>query len=217
MGADNILEVEMVTTAGEILVTNECQNSDVFWAIRGGGGGTFGVITSITMKTYPMPQTTQFMWNISAKNGTKSKDWWKLVARLHPKLVALNQQGFQGYYTTSGPMTLGGFFLAYDKSNATITRILGPFLTEIKVAEDMISLVSTVTRYDTWIDAYNALPAQSRDNIDGPGGVISTTRLLTRKGLTEDIDAIAKMFEVIGSHAEEFGASTRLSQTLKQD
>jgi len=35
MGADNVLEFELVTPAGDILTTNECQNRDLFWALRG--------------------------------------------------------------------------------------------------------------------------------------------------------------------------------------
>lgn len=35
LGADQVLEVELVTASGEILKANECQNSDLFWAVRG--------------------------------------------------------------------------------------------------------------------------------------------------------------------------------------
>ncbi|RAK81767.1 FAD-binding oxidoreductase [Aspergillus fijiensis CBS 313.89] len=43
MGADNISEAEMITPQGDHVTVNACQNQDLFWAIRG-GGGTFGVI-----------------------------------------------------------------------------------------------------------------------------------------------------------------------------
>jgi FAD/FMN-containing dehydrogenase len=35
LGADQVLEIEMVTPSGEVLVVNECQNTDLFWAMRG--------------------------------------------------------------------------------------------------------------------------------------------------------------------------------------
>jgi FAD/FMN-containing dehydrogenase len=35
MAADQVLETEVVTPSGEILIINECQNSDLFWAFRG--------------------------------------------------------------------------------------------------------------------------------------------------------------------------------------
>jgi hypothetical protein len=45
MGADNLLEATIVTPNGRFLLANPCVNSDLFPAIRGGGGGgTFGVV-----------------------------------------------------------------------------------------------------------------------------------------------------------------------------
>lgn len=35
LGADQVYEVEMVTPTGEIIIANECQNTDLFWAVRG--------------------------------------------------------------------------------------------------------------------------------------------------------------------------------------
>ena len=35
MAADNIFELEVVTPSGDILTVNECENQDLFWALRG--------------------------------------------------------------------------------------------------------------------------------------------------------------------------------------
>lgn len=48
---DSLLEVEVVTAAGEIVVANERQHSDLFWALRG-GGGNFGVVTAFTFQAH---------------------------------------------------------------------------------------------------------------------------------------------------------------------
>jgi len=55
--AGNMLEAEAVLASGEIVVANEAQHADLFWALRGGGGGTFGAVTRLTMRTYPVPAT----------------------------------------------------------------------------------------------------------------------------------------------------------------
>ncbi|KAH9883436.1 hypothetical protein F4778DRAFT_766808 [Xylariomycetidae sp. FL2044] len=47
LAADQVLQLDLVTPMGEILTANECQNQDLFWAMRGGGGSTFGVMTSM--------------------------------------------------------------------------------------------------------------------------------------------------------------------------
>lgn len=55
-GAAGIVELEVVTAEGKILIANDAQNQDLFWALRGGGGGTFGVVTRATLLTHPIPQ-----------------------------------------------------------------------------------------------------------------------------------------------------------------
>lgn len=55
-GAAGVLEVEVVTADGKVLTANYFQNQDLFWAIRGGGGGTFGVVTKMTLQTHPLPR-----------------------------------------------------------------------------------------------------------------------------------------------------------------
>jgi FAD/FMN-containing dehydrogenase len=53
LAADNLLAVELVTAAGEVLHVDAESNSDLFWALRG-GGGNFGVATSFTYRLHPV-------------------------------------------------------------------------------------------------------------------------------------------------------------------
>jgi len=53
--SDNILAATVVDANGEILCVSETENPDLLWAIRGGGGGNFGIITSYTFKIRPAP------------------------------------------------------------------------------------------------------------------------------------------------------------------
>jgi ribonuclease T2 len=55
LGSDNILEADIITGDGKLLTVNATHNSDLFWAIRGGGGSTWGIFTSITFKAYNIP------------------------------------------------------------------------------------------------------------------------------------------------------------------
>ncbi|RYP42179.1 hypothetical protein DL768_010387 [Monosporascus sp. mg162] len=48
LGADRVVEITIVTPDGEVRVVNSCVDSDLFWALRGGGGGTFGVVLNST-------------------------------------------------------------------------------------------------------------------------------------------------------------------------
>jgi FAD/FMN-containing dehydrogenase len=68
IAAAGMLEAEVVTADGEVLVANACQNQDLFWALRGGGGGTFGIVTEVTLMTHPLPTYFGFvLGNVTAK------------------------------------------------------------------------------------------------------------------------------------------------------
>lgn len=55
MAAASLLQAEIVTADGAVRIVNEASDPDLFWAIKGGGGGSFGVITQITLKTHVLP------------------------------------------------------------------------------------------------------------------------------------------------------------------
>jgi hypothetical protein len=54
--ASSLLEAEIVTADGEVRIANAHTNPDLFWAIKGGGGGTFGVVTRMTLRTHALPE-----------------------------------------------------------------------------------------------------------------------------------------------------------------
>jgi hypothetical protein len=57
LAADQVLEWEVVTGTGELVTASQSNNSDLYWALAGGGGGTYGVVLSMTSKVYPERQT----------------------------------------------------------------------------------------------------------------------------------------------------------------
>jgi FAD/FMN-containing dehydrogenase len=54
--ASGLIEAEVVTADGAVRVVNACTDADLFWAIKGGGGGTFGVLTRLTLRTHDLPK-----------------------------------------------------------------------------------------------------------------------------------------------------------------
>ncbi|KAL3478431.1 hypothetical protein BJX99DRAFT_256552 [Aspergillus californicus] len=57
LAADQVLEWEVVTAGGRILTASPVQNADLYWALSGGGGGTFAVVLSMTVRLYPEERT----------------------------------------------------------------------------------------------------------------------------------------------------------------
>jgi FAD/FMN-containing dehydrogenase len=56
MAAASLLEAEVVTADGEVRIANACTNPDLFWGIKGGGGGSLGVVTRLTLRTHSLPE-----------------------------------------------------------------------------------------------------------------------------------------------------------------
>jgi FAD/FMN-containing dehydrogenase len=79
LAAASLLEAEIVTADGAVHVVNASQEPDLFWALKGGGGGTFGVVTRLTLKTHDLPETFgAVFWNIQA---TSDGAYRALIAR----------------------------------------------------------------------------------------------------------------------------------------
>ena len=59
--AASLLEAEIVTADGTVRIANACTHPDLFWALKGGGGGTFGVVTRLTLCTHALPEQFGFV------------------------------------------------------------------------------------------------------------------------------------------------------------
>jgi FAD/FMN-containing dehydrogenase len=59
--AAGLLEAEVVTADGKVRTANACTNADLFWALKGGGGGSFGVVTKVTLRTHGLPKFFGFV------------------------------------------------------------------------------------------------------------------------------------------------------------
>lgn len=59
LAIDNLVSVDVVTADGQTLHASEAENSDLFWAVRG-GGGNFGIVTSFEFRLFPLGPEVYF-------------------------------------------------------------------------------------------------------------------------------------------------------------
>ncbi|MFC7480441.1 FAD-binding oxidoreductase [Luedemannella flava] len=57
LACDNLVTVELVTADAEVLTVSDTEHPDLFWALHG-GGGNFGIATSLTLRLHPLPVFT---------------------------------------------------------------------------------------------------------------------------------------------------------------
>ncbi|KAI1496234.1 FAD binding domain-containing protein [Biscogniauxia marginata] len=69
LSADQVLEWEVVTGTGKFVTASAQENPDLFWALRGGGGSTYGVVVSMTVKAFPETSISAAYMTV-IKNGT---------------------------------------------------------------------------------------------------------------------------------------------------
>jgi FAD/FMN-containing dehydrogenase len=121
MLCDSLLEVEMVTARGKVIRANDSQHSDLLWACRGGGDGSFGVITSLTFRLHPIGNVVRYRMTWDFADLKKVVHYWQAWApftdsRLTSSLTlpAENQ----------GDLRSSGVFAGSEQELRQITRAL---------------------------------------------------------------------------------------------
>ncbi|RYP57309.1 hypothetical protein DL769_009554 [Monosporascus sp. CRB-8-3] len=201
LAADQILQVRVVTTQGQILVANEAQNQDLLWALRGGGAGQYGVVTEYVLKSHPNPgNVVSCAIEVSAAgNDTAAKEAaWRGFAVLLASVPDLMDVGLTGTgmglasalqnasIPNSTPKVSASIsFFAYNTTEEKVTSLLKPvkdrILAEVGNSTVTVSLSEPSTQPDfmAFFESVNEAPSAA-----GTAGLM-TSRLLGRKELSD--------------------------------
>ncbi|PSS36768.1 hypothetical protein PHLCEN_2v1399 [Hermanssonia centrifuga] len=210
LGVDNAIEITVVTSSGAYLITNQFQNPDLFWALRGGGGGTYGIVTSVTYQTHPStPLIAAFFSthvNTTVNNASASTPS-PVLNQLFTEFVrvtpALSDGGWAGYATiVPGPPTnapsLRFFYIAPDISwevaNATLNLFFA-FAQNLSAHSSVenggaLSIdVATSFPVDSFYSLYELIFTNETGQVGAPVEIAS--RLLPRKLIEDDYHKVA--------------------------
>ncbi|OBT51945.1 hypothetical protein VE04_06432 [Pseudogymnoascus sp. 24MN13] len=198
LAADQVVEMEVVTASGKIVTANACQNEDLFWAMRGGGGSTFGVIISAAIKAYPSFKfaTVSVMFGAPVSSSDAYYDALTTVFEESPDLGDL---GISAYYFGAANVSaadygipvpgmingfIGGFMLplidASNTSDSLLTAVNATLAKAIKGAEDQFLTSVTETTFDDFWSWYK----DNNGPLNAGFDAILGSRLLDRKSLT---------------------------------
>lgn len=140
--SDNLLGGTLVDADGDIISFNSRNNPDLLWAMKGGGGGNFGLATSYTLRVYPAPEKVgifDIVW--PWEQVEEVVDAWQ---RWSPYVDTRLGTILEAFAKTNGLLHSSGIFLGPKKE---LVRLVQPLLctgTPIKVLIDEVSLLQAI-------------------------------------------------------------------------
>ncbi|MBV8102701.1 MAG: FAD-binding oxidoreductase [Verrucomicrobia bacterium] len=141
MAAAGLLEAEIVTADGEVRIANACTNSDLFWAIKGGGGGTFGVVTKLTLRTRDLPNFFGAVFAaIQAKSDTAFHDLLQDFIDFYRDHLFNPHWGETVSFRGNNEIAITMVFQGLAKSE--VETLWNPFFDRIKKSPDKYTIAS---------------------------------------------------------------------------
>mmetsp|Transcript_2860 Transcript_2860/g.6726 ORF Transcript_2860/g.6726 Transcript_2860/m.6726 type:complete len:621 (-) Transcript_2860:68-1930(-) len=104
LGVDQAVQFEAVLADGTMVTANACENTDLYWALRGGGGGTFGVVTNVLYELHPVSPVIVTNWYIEGFENAPDQGaaavpaWLKYWIKVSPDL----DPRIGGFFGTNG-------------------------------------------------------------------------------------------------------------------
>jgi hypothetical protein len=77
---DHLLEATVVLADGSAVVANAHQHSDLYWALRGGGGGNFGIVTRLVFRTHPVGSVSTYSMEWPWSDAKQVVQAWQAFA-----------------------------------------------------------------------------------------------------------------------------------------
>ncbi|KAI1812807.1 FAD/FMN-containing isoamyl alcohol oxidase-like protein MreA [Poronia punctata] len=128
LAADQVLEWEVVTAAGKALTASPNENTDLYWALAGGGPGNYAVVLSATVRTYTDGTVSGAGFSFT-NTGDTAAFWGAVTAWLQHMMVLDTVKGFSTVFS----LTAKSFSLVYatvpdSQSTKIVDEALTPFL-----------------------------------------------------------------------------------------
>ncbi|KAH7333360.1 hypothetical protein BKA65DRAFT_43222 [Rhexocercosporidium sp. MPI-PUGE-AT-0058] len=158
MASDQVLSMEVVTPDGRFVTADFAENTELFWALRGGGGSTFGVVTSVTIKAYPDLPVTASTFSFKVGGNITSENFWKGVRLYLDYFPSLSARGIYAYWFILSGATAPTFlmqpFWAPGKTLDETNALLAPWFAQLKALN--ITFTPKTVHYNSYYTGWNA-------------------------------------------------------------
>jgi FAD/FMN-containing dehydrogenase len=142
MAAAGLLEAEVVTADGKVRIANACTHADLFWGLKGGGGGSLGVITRLTLRTRELPDVFGAVFgSIKAASDTAYRALLAKAVSFYQSALYNPHWGEQMVFRADNTLRLAMVF--HGLTQAQAEQIWAPFLDWVRTRKEY-SLVEPV-------------------------------------------------------------------------
>ncbi|XP_002961034.2 uncharacterized FAD-linked oxidoreductase ARB_02478 [Selaginella moellendorffii] len=189
LSADNVLQYKVVTADGKLVVANACQNKDLFWALRGGGGGTFGVVVSVTHATHPALKSLQFASYVVGANTSESFEL--VVTEFVKSNPGLSQDGWGGFFLIAKRALIVQYLLP-DKNSSFAQSSFDPFLSEARgiAGVSVNGAMQSFSSYLKWHEAVQC--SKSGCSFATGSSELLVSRLIPSSTFSDDPEELAQ-------------------------
>jgi len=197
MGADQVLAYEVVTSSGFLMTASPTQNSDLFWALSGGGPGTYGVVVSMTVKTYPAFKVGGGTLQLAAAYTTQDK-FNQAVAALHALLPGMTDLGADVLFVVTNQALRINPVTVYNSTGDYVQNtVLAPFIAKLNELGIPFAAKYTTLSYLDHYDTYmGPLPNGNMAVETYQFG----SRLIPRSVLLNNNDALQTVLQNLTNH-----------------
>ncbi|KAI1652288.1 FAD-binding domain-containing protein [Daldinia loculata] len=101
MAADQVLSMEVVLPNGRFVSVDEQKYPDLFFALRGGGGSTWGIVTSLVIRAYPKKPVSTLSYSFGVNTNVSTETFWKGVNAVFAKFPDFADKGMYSYWSIS--------------------------------------------------------------------------------------------------------------------
>ncbi|KAJ7145103.1 hypothetical protein C8R43DRAFT_1012823 [Mycena crocata] len=174
MGIDRVLQFKIVTPDGEVRVANACQNTDLFWALRGGGGGTFGVVLESTSLVSPVVSVQAILVSITAPSANLTKE---LYSNMIDNGLKWAGDGYGGY--VSGGTAV---YLTPKLTAAEHAASMAPLIEFGQRLNATGTGIYQLLEFPTWLSFFNVFTETELEAQGAPVGysIAMASRLVTK-------------------------------------
>lgn len=210
LAADQTLEWEVIDGKGRLLKANREHNSDLYWALSGGGGGTYGVVWSLTSKAHPSTPVSAFNLTFTSE-GISQDTYYEAVGLYHSHLAPLVDAGAMSvwYFTNASfaisPVT--GPNIPVDK----LVELVQPFLDGLKKLGIKYTFYSE--QFPTYLAEYEAMQSPIQVGIAQYGGWLMPRSVIENNNK----DATAAYRKITEDGAQFIGVGVNVSPEVTGD